>query len=154
MGGHYNYRLVNGESGDPAVYIQSKHSALRMLFDLGDISSLTVKDILKCNFAFVSHTHMDHFVGFVHWLRIHVPHFSKLHIAGPAGLAKNVQSALRSYTWNLVTPDQIDIIVREVDAMGKINSYQIRNTCQFELETVPNPTIEIVFPHKLPLLLS
>ena len=35
-----------------------------VLFDLGDIHSLSAKDILKISHVFITHTHIDHFCGF------------------------------------------------------------------------------------------
>jgi len=56
-----NPRLVNPPFGDPGLFAPFFHKKRALLFDLGDISSLSPKDILKITHCFVSHAHMDHF---------------------------------------------------------------------------------------------
>ena len=56
--------LVNGRSGDPALYIETLFEKRAILFDLGDISNLPPRKIQRLEHIFVSHTHIDHFIGF------------------------------------------------------------------------------------------
>jgi len=57
---------VNDPLGDPGVYVEFKYRKEAFLFDLGDISGLPARKILKIRYIFVSHAHMDHFIGFDH----------------------------------------------------------------------------------------
>jgi ribonuclease Z len=73
-----------------------------ILFDLGDLSAVPAADLLKVDHIFVTHTHMDHFIGFDQILRLFLGRPKHLHIYGPAGFLNNVAGKLAGYTWNLV----------------------------------------------------
>jgi ribonuclease Z len=98
----FHPQLVNGEWGDPALYIECLFEKRALLFDLGDIHQLAPRKILRISHVFVSHTHMDHFIGFDHLLRICLGRQRKLCLYGPADIISQVQSKLAGYTWNLV----------------------------------------------------
>lgn len=72
------------------------------MFDLGDLHALSSKDLLKVTHVFVTHTHMDHFMGFDTLLRTLLGRERELHLFGPPGFLENVEGKLGGYTWNLV----------------------------------------------------
>lgn len=94
--------LVNDPAGDPGVYLEPKYRGAALLFDLGDIQRLPSKQIRKIRYIFVSHTHMDHFIGFDLLLRICLGRDQHIALYGPPGFLANVEGKLRAYTWNLV----------------------------------------------------
>jgi ribonuclease Z len=98
----FHPRTVNGPFGDPCLFVPFLFEKRAVLFDLGDICSLTPKDILKISHAFVSHTHMDHFSGFDRLLRLFLGRDKDIHLYGPEGFLKNVEGKLDGYSWNLV----------------------------------------------------
>jgi ribonuclease Z len=98
----FSARLVNDSFGDPAVYLDLRYRREALLFDLGDIQTLPPRMILKLDHIFVTHTHMDHFIGFDHLLRICLGREKRLALYGPPGFIDNVEGKLRAYTWNLV----------------------------------------------------
>ncbi len=108
-------RLANGPWGDPALYLRIRWARRALLFDLGDLSSLSPSELLKVTEAFVSHTHLDHFVGFDHLLRTTLGRDRTLTLFGPPGLIANVEGKLRGYTWNLVEGYPLRLEVFEVD---------------------------------------
>ncbi len=95
-------RLVNGAFDDPGLFIPFIFEKHAVIFDIGDIYSLSTRDILKIRHVFVTHTHMDHFVGFDRILRLFLGREQNLFLYGPEGLLKNVEGKLAGYSWNLV----------------------------------------------------
>lgn len=66
----FSPQLVNDVFGDPGLYVEVRWSRRALLFDLGSNESLSPTRLLRANDVFVSHTHMDHFIGFDRLLRI------------------------------------------------------------------------------------
>jgi ribonuclease Z len=98
----FHPRLVNGPFEDPALFIPFLFEKRALLFDLGDLSRLPPREMLKITHAFVTHTHMDHFAGFDALLRVFLGRDKILHLFGPPLFLQNLEGKLRGYTWNLV----------------------------------------------------
>lgn len=95
-------RLVNGPFDDPVLFVPFLFGKRAVMFDLGDIYSLSARDILKTSHIFITHTHMDHFIGFDRLLRLLLGREQTLYIYGPQGFLENVEGKLAGYSWNLV----------------------------------------------------
>jgi len=98
----FHPRLINGPFDDPGIFIPFLFEKRALIFDLGDINSLSTRDILKLSHIFVTHTHMDHFVGFDRVLRLFLGREKNLYMYGPEGFIKNIEGKLAGYSWNLV----------------------------------------------------
>ena len=107
--------LVNGPLGDPALFIDFLFERRALLFDLGDIGDLPPRKILRLSHVFISHTHMDHFIGFDHLVRIFLGREKKLHLFGPPGFLDQVWHRLAAYTWNLVENYPTDFTIRAME---------------------------------------
>ena len=94
--------LINDPFGDPGLVVNFLLQKRVLLFDLGDLSTLSNGTLLKVSHVFVSHTHIDHFIGFDRLLRTLFGHEKTLTIFGPKNIIKNVQGKLAGFTWNLV----------------------------------------------------
>ncbi|OPY91846.1 MAG: Ribonuclease Z [Syntrophaceae bacterium PtaU1.Bin231] len=126
----FSAHLINDPFGDPGVYLEFQYRRSALLFDLGDLHSLPARKLLKVGHIFVSHTHMDHFVGFDHLLRLCLGRDRHVHLYGPAGFRRNVESRIASYTWNLVenTANDFTIFATEVDAdRRRTTGFRCRN---------------------------
>ena len=82
------------------------------MFDLGELGHLSAKDLLKITHVFVTHTHMDHFIGFDTLLRIFLGREKQLHLFGPPDFFCRVEGKLAGYTWNLVDEYQNNFSLR------------------------------------------
>jgi ribonuclease Z len=105
--------LVNDPFGDPGLYVEIKWARRALLFDLGENDTLVPTSLLRANDIFISHTHMDHFIGFDRVLRIALGRGKTLRLYGPPGLIANVRGKLQGYTWNLVDGYPLTIEVHE-----------------------------------------
>lgn len=94
--------LVNDPFGDPGLLVQFLFQKRSLLFDLGDISPLSNAELLKVSHVFVSHTHIDHFIGFDRLLRTAFGREKTITFFGPENFIKNVEGKLTGFTWNLV----------------------------------------------------
>ncbi len=107
----FNACLINDPFEDPGVYIEFRYRREALLFDLGDLHNLPPRKILKIQNIFVSHTHIDHFIGFDHLLRICLGRDQQVYLFGPPGFIKHVESKLGAYTWNLVENYTNDFVI-------------------------------------------
>jgi ribonuclease Z len=93
--------LVNGPFQDCALYVALRWQGSAVLMDLGRIDRLSPDSCLRLSHVCVSHTHMDHFMGFDQLLRLTLPRDRQLTFLGPPGLIDNIAGKLAGYTWNL-----------------------------------------------------
>ena len=113
MNPSFSSYLVNDVFSDPGIYVEIRWSKRALLFDLGHNDGLGPTRLLRANEIFVSHTHMDHFIGFDAILRVALGRGKTLRLFGPPGLIDNVQGKLRGYTWNLVDGYPLTLDVQE-----------------------------------------
>lgn len=106
--------LVNDPFDDPALYIEIKWEKRAILFDAGDLRSLSPSKLLKVSDIFISHAHMDHFSGFDYLLRLILAREKTIRIYGPPEISERVEGKLKGYTWNLTSEYGLKIEVIEV----------------------------------------
>ncbi len=164
----FNAALVNGPFDDPGVYLEMKYRRRALLFDLGELHALPPRNILKISHVCVSHTHVDHFIGFDHLVRICLGRDRTIKLFGPPGFINQIQGRLNAYTWNLIADytNDFTLVVTEIHPEGwmkKVN-FSCKNSFQAEgeadRETFPEMLIDerlfsvkgVFLDHKIPCL--
>ncbi|MBS3759164.1 MAG: ribonuclease Z [Desulfobacterales bacterium] len=127
--------LVNETSGDPGLFVPFAYDRLAYLFDLGNISALSSRNLLKVSHVFVSHTHMDHFIGFDTLLRIILGRDKTLYLFGPEGFLANVEGKLAGYSWNLVN-NYSNPLILEVAELTGVYLTRRRLSCQHQFQPI------------------
>jgi ribonuclease Z len=134
----FHPRLINDPFSDPGLFIPFLYEKRALLFDLGELKALSPKDLLKVTHVFVTHTHMDHFIGFDTLLRIFLGREKDIHLFGPPGFLGHVEGKLAGYTWNLVNEYQTNFGLK-VTEVQKENMLTKTYLCRdrFRSESLP-----------------
>ncbi len=132
----FHPKLVNDPFGDPVLYVDCLFEKRALMFDLGNISKLAPKKILRLSHIFVSHAHMDHFIGFDWLLRISLGREKLIQLYGPACFVEQVEHKLAAYTWNLIGNYSSDftLVVTEVRQEGIAKRARFRCKTGFQRE--------------------
>ena len=135
--------LVNGRFGDPAVFVELAHERDAVLFDMGDLSALSARDLLRVCAVGVSHMHMDHLIGFDKLLRVNVGRAAEIELVGPAGLAACIGNKLGGYSWDLADRYDTDLLfkVRELAEPGVVRETRFRFSSGFAGEPLATRAI-------------
>jgi ribonuclease Z len=104
--------LINDPFGDPGLYVDLVFAKRALMFDLGDLAPLPPRKLLRVSEVFVTHLHMDHFIGFDQLLRVSLGREKVLGIYGPPGLIDAVEHKLKAYTWNLIAGYEGNLVLR------------------------------------------
>lgn len=115
MKSYFRHRLLNEPFEDPCLVVGIVRQKRILLFDIGDIHRLSQKELNKVSDVFVTHMHIDHFIGFDTLLRGILKKPLPLRIYGPEGLIECLQGKLKGYTWNLITAYPFKIEAFEID---------------------------------------
>jgi ribonuclease Z len=155
---------VNGPFGDPGLFVALRWQGRALQFDLGRLGRMDPGDLLKITHVFVSHAHMDHFMGFDHLLRLFLPRDATLHLYGPKDFLARLAGRLAGYTWNLTEEYPFVIVGHEVDTERVVSSTFRASTAfrpddrrerPFDGVLLDEPTLGIrtaILDHKIPCL--
>ncbi len=107
-------RLVNGSTGDPLLYVDYPDADDALLFDAGDNAALPMERLADLTAVFVTHHHVDHFIGLDRIVRANVDSDKRLAIHGPPGTIQKVYDRVRSYEYQFfpfqkIVLDLVDI---------------------------------------------
>jgi len=107
--------FLHGPTGDPGAWIDLPDEGRAVLLDLPSLAHLPSRKLLKVAHVVVTHTHMDHFIGFDHLLRVALRREGPLAITGPPGFRESVRGRVGAYAWNLIETYPVRLQVQEVD---------------------------------------
>jgi ribonuclease Z len=107
-------RLVNGSTGDPVLFIDYPGKDDAFLFDAGEIGGLDMKRLGDLEAVFITHHHIDHFVGFDRIVRANLDRDKTLHVFGPEGTIAKVYDRIKSYEFMYFPFQQIVVDVHEI----------------------------------------
>ncbi len=132
-------RLVNDTFGDPVLYVDVRDERRALLFDLGDITALAPRKLMRLSHVFVTHAHMDHFSGFDHLLRVVLGRKSSLTLFGGPCFIARVEHKLRAYTWNVVDRYATALVVDvyEIGMEGLVQHARFSSRSGFVREPLP-----------------
>jgi ribonuclease Z len=107
-------RLVNGSTGDPVLFIDYPGKDDAFLFDAGENCGLDPKRLGDLEGVFITHHHIDHFVGFDRIIRANLDRDKTLHVFGPAGTIPKVYDRIKSYEFQYFPFQKIVLQVEEL----------------------------------------
>ena len=86
---------------DPVLLVNVRPLGRAILVDCGQLHHLAKRVLKSLDAIFITHAHMDHFMGFDTLVRhIHVSPRT-VELFGPPGIARKVAAKLAGYDWNL-----------------------------------------------------
>jgi ribonuclease Z len=116
------HNLVNSHFEDPSLFVRIIREKRSFLFDIGNITKLHPGDLQKITDVFVTHTHIDHFIGFDTLLRALLRREIPLRVYGPSNIIDCVEGKLKGYMWNLIKEYPLKIEVFSVDGNSLTSS--------------------------------
>lgn len=121
----FNAEVKSKIGEDISILVKLDNHPWNYLCECGDASGLTVKEVQNCAAVFISHTHIDHFVNFDAVFRHQIGIEKRIIICGPKGIAEQVQSRIKSYTWNLIKAGAIIYEIREYVSEEKMIIFEV-----------------------------
>ena len=86
---------------DPLLLVRVRPTGRALLFDCGKTHHLAKRVYTSIDAIFISHAHMDHFMGMDSVIRHSHASPRTLDVFGPPGLAERMASKFGCYDWNL-----------------------------------------------------
>ena len=129
-------RLVNGSTGDPGLFIDYTGKDDALLFDAGENGSLDSARLGDLDAVFITHHHVDHFIGLDRIVRANLDRDKALHIYGPTGTITKVYDRIKSYEYPFFPFQKIVLKVHEI-LEGRIRAAHLECSRRF-----PKPEIE------------
>lgn len=151
---------------DPVLLVRVRPLKENCLFDCGQIHHLAKRILKSVTALFISHAHMDHFMGIDTFIRHNHVSPKTFDIFGPPGIGSKVAAKLSGYDWNLTEPNWCTFRVHEIHpdrTLTFLNPGAEGFPCHLSEETprtgseiYRNPFLEVkaeLCDHKIPTLI-
>lgn len=92
-------QLVNRSTGDPVLYLDYPGNGNAILFDGGENCALTKEQLGDLEAVFITHHHVDHFIGLDRIVRANIDSDKTLHVFGPVNTIQKVYDRVKSYEY-------------------------------------------------------
>jgi len=112
---------------DPLLLVRVRPSGRALLFDCGKVHHLAKRVFTSIDAVFVSHAHMDHFMGMDSVIRHSHASPRTVEVFGPPGIANRMAHKFACYDWNLADTFWGNFRVGEV-ADGEVASTLYRGS--------------------------
>jgi len=99
---------------DPILLVRIKPTGRMLMFDCGQIHHLAKRNFTRLDAVFISHAHMDHWMGIDSVIRHLIVADRTIDIFGPAGLGDRMEHKLAGYDWNLTEDYWCSFRVHEI----------------------------------------
>lgn len=107
-------QLVNGSTGDPVLLMDYPDRDDALLLDAGDNSALSLDQLADLQAVFITHHHVDHFIGLDRIVRANIDADKTVSIIGPTGTIQKVYDRIRSYEYQFFPFQKIVLNVTDV----------------------------------------
>jgi len=111
---HLEPVFFSGLLDDPVLLIRIKPTGRCLMFDCGQIHHLAKRNFTHLDAVFISHAHMDHWMGIDNVIRHLIATNRTIELFGPAGLIGKMEHKLAGYDWNLVEDYWCSFRVHEI----------------------------------------
>lgn len=99
---------------DPVLLVRVRPLRESLLFDCGQIHHLAKRVLKSVAALFITHAHMDHFMGIDTFIRHNHVSPKTFDIFGPPGIGGKMAAKLSGYDWNLTEPYWCTFRVHEI----------------------------------------
>jgi ribonuclease Z len=113
-----------GQLDDPVLLVRVRPRGKNLLVDCGQIHHLAKRVLKGVEAIFISHAHMDHFMGIDTFIRHNHVSPRTFDLYGPPGLAGRLAHKLAGYDWNLTEDYWCTFRVHEIHP-GRTESWEL-----------------------------
>lgn len=111
---HAEIRLLNGSTGDPVLFVDYPGRDDALLFDAGENDRLGLERLADLDAVFITHHHIDHFIGFDRIVRANLDRDKALQVFGPRGTIRKIYYRIKSYAFPKFPFRKVILNVHEV----------------------------------------
>ena len=99
---------------DPLLYVYVRPLGTALLFDCGQVHHLAKRVLKSVAAVFITHLHMDHFMGIDTLIRFNHVSPRTIEVFGPPGIAGKMAGKFGGYEWNLAESGWGSFLVHEI----------------------------------------